>query len=150
MIGRLHVGVALLLLAASSAMADSPVRFTSVDVYIDATEPMAAWQLEFSATTGAMQIVGVENGESNAFDDAPYYDREAVENGRADHIVVADYPLVDQDELPSGRVRVTTLHLMLSGDAAPEFNTRLIVASSYQGKRIDAEISFEISGGSDQ
>ena len=150
MIGRLHVIVALLLLAASSAFADSPVRFTAVDVYIDAAEPMAAWQLEFSAVSGTMQVVGVENGESKAFDGAPYYDREAVENGRADRIVVADYTLLDQDELPSGRVRVTTLHLMLSGDEAPEFNTRLIVASSCQGKRIDAEISFEISGGSDQ
>ena len=150
MIGRLHVIAVLLLLAASPALADSPVRFTSVDVYIDAAEPMAAWQLEFSATTGAMQVVGVENGESTAFDGAPYYDREAVENGRADRIVVADYSLVDQDELPSGRVRVTTLHLMLSGDEVPEFNTRLIVASSYQGKRINAEISFEISDGSDQ
>jgi len=149
-IGRLHVIVALLLLAASSAFADSPVRFTAVDVYIDAAEPMAAWQLEFSAVSGAMQVVGVENGESKAFDDAPYYDREAVENGRADRIVVADYSLVDQDELPSGRVRVTTLHLMLSGEKAPEFDTRLIVASSYQGKRINAEISFEISDGSEE
>ena len=150
MIGRLHVIAVLLLLAVAPAIADSPVRFTSVDVYIDAAEPMAAWQLEFSAVTGVMQVVGVENGESAAFDGAPYYDREAVQNGEADRIVVADYTLVDQDELPSGRVRVTTLHLMLSGNEAPEFDTRLIVASSYQGKRINAEISFEISDGSDQ
>lgn len=145
---RLHVIVILLLLAASSVFADSPVRFTAVDLYIDAAEPMAAWQLEFSAVTGAMQVVGVESGDSEAFDGAPYYDREAVENGRADRIVVADYSLVDQDELPSGRVRVTTLHLMLSGDEAPEFDARLIVASSYQGKRINAEISIEVSDGS--
>jgi len=150
MIGRLHVIATLLLLAASSVMADSPVRFTAVDVYIDVAEPMAAWQLEFSAVSGVMQIVGVENGESKAFDGAPYYDREAVESGRADRIVVADYSLVDQDELPSGRVRVTTLHLMLSGDEAPEFDTRLIVASSYQGNRLDAEISIEVSAGSEQ
>jgi len=150
MTGRLRIITVLLLIAASSAMADSPVRFTAVDVYIDAAEPMAAWQLEFSAIAGGMQVVGVENGESKAFDDAPYYAREAVENGRADRIVVADYSLVEQNELPSGRVRVTTLHLMLSGDEAPEFNTRLIVASSYQGKRITAEISFAVSGGSDQ
>ena len=150
MSGRLHVIAILLLLAASPALADSPIRFTSVDVYIDSAEPMAAWQLEFSAVSGVMQVVGVENGESTAFDGAPYYDREAVENGEADRIVVADYSLVDQDELPSGRVRVTTLHLMLSGDETPKFDTRLIVASSYQGKRINAEISIEVSGGSDQ
>jgi len=147
-IGRLRVIVALLLLAVSSAMADSPVRFASVDVYIDTTEPMAAWQLEFSAATGVMQIVGVENGDSEAFDGAPYYDRDAVENGRADRIVVADYSLEEQEELPNGRVRVTTLHLMLSGDEAPEFDTRLIVATSHDGVSINAEISIEISEGS--
>lgn len=148
MIGRLPVIAVLLLLAAASAMAESPVRFTSVDVYIDAAEPMAAWQLEFSAVTGAMQVVGVENGDSAAFHGVPYYDREAVENGRADRIVVADYSLEDEGKLPSGRVRVTTLHLMVSGDEAPRFDTRLIVATSDKGTRIDAEISFEVSGGS--
>ena len=150
MIGRVRVIAALLLLATSSAYADAPIRFTSVDVYINAAEPMAAWQLEFSATSGAMKVVGVENGESNAFDGAPYYDRETVENGRADRIVVADYSLVDEDELPSGRVRVTTLHLMLTGEEATEFDTRLIVATNQNGTRINAEISFEVSDGSTQ
>ena len=150
MIGQIRFIAALLLLATSSAVADAPIRFTSVDVYINAAEPMAAWQLEFSATSGAMQVVGVENGESNAFDGAPYYDREAVENGRADRIVVADYSLVDEDQLPSGRVRVTTLHLMLTGEEAPEFDTRLIVATNENGTRINAEISFEVSDGSKQ
>lgn len=144
----LRVIAVLMLLAASSAIADSPIRFASVDVYIDAAEPMAAWQLEFSAVTGSMQVVGVENGDSKAFDGAPYYDRDAVDNGRADRIVIADYSLEDEDELPSGRVRVTTLHLMLTGDEAPKFETRLIVASTYQGKRINAEISIEVSEGS--
>lgn len=142
--------VALLLLVAWPVMADLPIRFTAVDVYIDAAVPMAAWQLEFSATTGVMQVVGVENGDSKAFDGAPYYDRDAVESGRADRIVVADYSLENEDELPSGRVRVATLHLMVSGDEAPEFNTRLIVATSHKGTSIDAGISIEISEGSEQ
>ncbi len=146
----LRVIALLMLFTASSALADAPIRFATVDVYIDAAEPMAAWQLEFFAVSGRMQVVGVENGDSTAFDGAPYYDREAVENGRADRIVVADYSLDDESELPRGRVRVTTLHLMLSGDAAPEFNTRLIVASTYQGKRMNAGISFEIAEGSKQ
>jgi len=140
----------VMLFAASPALADEPIRFASVDVYIDAAEPMAAWQLEFFAVSGRMQVVGVENGDSTAFDGAPYYDRDAVENGRADRIVVADYSLDDESALPRGRVRVTTLHLVLSGDEAPKFNTRLIVASTYQGKRINAGISFEIAEGSKQ
>ena len=146
----LRVIALVMLFAASSALADAPIRFASVDVYIDAAEPMAAWQLEFFAVSGTMQVVGVENGDSKAFDGAPYYDRDAVENGRADRIVIADYSLDDESALPRGRVRVTTLHLMLSGDEAPEFNTRLIVASTYQGKRINAGISIEIAEGSKQ
>lgn len=146
----LRIIAALILLAAMPAMADAPVRFASVDVYIDVAEPMAAWQLEFAATTGGMQVVGVENGDSKAFDRAPYYDRDAVETGRADRIVVADYSLENKNELPSGRVRVTTLHLMLSGTKTPEFDARLIVATSHLGTSIDAEISIEISEGSKQ
>ena len=92
----LRVIALLMLFTASSALADAPIRFATVDVYIDAAEPMAAWQLEFFAVSGRMQVVGVENGDSTAFDGAPYYDREAVENGRADRIVVADYSLDDE------------------------------------------------------
>ena len=150
MIGYLRPIAALILFAALPAMADSPLRFATVDIYIDVTEPMAAWQLEFAATNGDMQVVGVENGDNKAFGEAPYYDRDAVNNGAADRIVVADYSLEDEGELPSGRVRVTTLHVMLSGTEAPEFESRLIVATSHQGKSIDAEISIEISEGSKQ
>jgi len=140
----------ILLLAASHAFADAPVRFASVAVFIDSTEPLAAWQLDFSASGGGMQVVGVENGDSIAFHGVPYYDREAVDQGRADRIVVADYSLAEPSELPHGRVRVTTLHVMLSGEETPQFDTRLVVASSPDGNRIDAEISIEVSEGSEQ
>lgn len=142
--------VLLLLLVTSQAIADVPVRFTSVDVFIDTVEPVAAWQLEFAASAGVIQVVGVENGDSKAFDNSPYYDREAVVQDRADRIVIADYSLDNERDLPNGRIRVTTLHLMLSGDEVPKFETRLIVATSYQGKRLDAEISIEISDGREQ
>ena len=140
----------VLLLSASQVVADAPVRFASVAVFIDSAEPLAAWQLEFSAKAGGMQVVGVENGDSAAFEDAPYYDREAVDQGRADRIVVADYSLLTDSELPRGRTRVTTLHVMLTGNESPAFDTQLIVASSSQGNRIDAEISIEVSDGSEQ
>lgn len=136
------------LLAMTSTFADSLARFSSVDIYIDSAEPIAAWQLEFAATSGVIHVVGVENGESGVFGDAPYYDREAVEQGRADRIVVADYSLADVSALPHGRVRVATLHLMVSGDDQPTFGTRLIVATTHDGNRIDAEISLEFSDGS--
>ena len=147
---RLRYLLPILLLAASQVFFYVPVRFASVAVFIDSAEPLAAWQLELSASGGIMQVVGVENGESAAYHAVPYYDREAVEQGRADRIVVADYSLEDANKLPSGRVRVTTLHVMLTGGEMPEFDTRLVVASSYQGNRIDAEVSIEVSDGSGQ
>ena len=148
---RFSVSVATFLLFATSlAIAEVPIRFTSVDVFIDSPEPMAAWQIEFAATSGAVQVVGVENGESDVFGDAPYYDREAVLQGRSDRIIVADYSLENEDVLPEGRVRVTTLHLKVSGDDVPDFDTQLVVAASFHGNRIDAEISFDISDGSEK
>lgn len=137
----------LTLLVSMPALTDSNVRFVSVDVYVDSAQPLAAWQFEFSARNGGMQVVGVENGDSEAYGDAPYYDREAVHQGRADRIVVADFSLHDKGALPTGRVRVTTLHLMLRGDAVAEFDTRLVIATSQQGNPIGAEISIEISAG---
>jgi len=91
--------------------------------------------------------VGVENGDSTVFGEAPYYDREAVEQGRADRIIVADYSLEAEDALPTGRVRVTTLHLMWSTDESPAFDPRLVVATSREGTRIKARISIEVSDG---
>lgn len=134
----------------SSAYADSTVSFSSVDIYLDSADPVAAWQLEFAATSGVMKVVGVENGESDVFGDAPYYDREAVDQGRADRIIVADYSLAVESALPRGRFRVATLHLMLSENDTPEFGTRLIVTATHDGSRTDATISLEFSAGSEK
>lgn len=142
--------ISLCLFATSAATAASQVTFASVDVFIDSPEPMAAWQFEFAAITGAVQVVGVENGDSRAFGEAPYYDREAVEQGRADRIIVADYSLETEAALPKGRIRVTTLHLMWVADEAPKFDPRLVVVTSHGGKRINARISIEVSDGSEQ
>lgn len=143
----LTIIVSLTLLAISAATSAAQVKFASVDVFIDTPEPMAAWQFEFATAAGAFQIVGVENGDSTVFGEAPYYDREAVEQGRADRIIVADYSLEAEDALPTGRVRVTTLHLMWSTDESPAFDPRLVVATSREGTRIKARISIEVSDG---
>jgi len=65
------------------------VRFAALDVHLESTEPVAAWQFELSEAGGRMRVVGVENGDSPAFAKAPYYDRKAVSDGRADRIIVA-------------------------------------------------------------
>lgn len=125
-------------------------RFAAVDVYLDSAEPVAAWQFELGDRNGIMKVVGVEQGDSPAYARAPYYDREAVRLGEADRIIVADYSLADVVELPSGRVRVATVHLMLSGGDDADFNVFLVTATTYDGVVTDARISFDVRTGSQQ
>lgn len=133
-----------------AAAQDDGRRFAAVDIYLDSAEPVAAWQFEFSNRRGAMQVVGVENGESAAFEGAPYYDWEAVELGTADRIIVADFSLAEPRHLPAGRIRITTLHLVLTGKDDPAFDLDLVTAVTRDGRTIDASISFESRTGSKQ
>jgi hypothetical protein len=126
------------------------VRFAAVDIYVDSTGPLAAWQFELTEATGAMAVVGVENGDSRAFPDAPHFDRAAVEQGRADRIIVADYSLASADQLPRGRTRVATVHVQLTGGRAPDFQLRLIAAGDPSGRPIAAEAVLELEDGSAQ
>lgn len=129
-----------------AAQPDARPRFAAVDVYLDSDQPVAAWQFEFSSRGG--KIVGVENGESEAFGGTPYYDREAVQLGTADRIVVADFSLAETSRLPSGRIRVATLHLVLDGAGDPEFEAGLVTAVTHDGATIDASIGLAPRKGS--
>ena len=75
---------------ASAEDARSP-RFVPLEIHLDSPEPVAAWQFQLNDRSGAMKVVGVENGGHATFQRAPYYDREAVSRGSASRIVVADY-----------------------------------------------------------
>ena len=131
------------------ALADNDsIRFEAVAVFLTTTEPVAAWQFELRDRLGHMQVVGVEQGDSAAFDRAPYHDRDAVQRGFADRIIVADYSLADESRLPVGRTRVATVHLMLRGE--PDFDLRLMTATDSNGRVIDATISLEPPTGSEQ
>jgi len=131
----------VLLLLAGTAQAET--RFAALDVYIDAAQPLAAWQFELSAPNVSMTVVGVENGDSEAFGDAPYYDREAIQGGRADRIIVADYST--SKSLPSGRFRLATIHVMIEG-GAPEYELKLITAKTGNGWHVDASITVREQG----
>ena len=132
--------------AASAAQGDAAPRFIAVDVYLQSNAPVAAWQFEFSGENA--RIVGVENGDSRAFDGTPYYDLEAVQRGTADRVIVADFSLAAADALPSGRVRIATLHLMLEDAGQPEFDLNLVTAVTHNGAAIDASIALEPRRGS--
>lgn len=118
-------------------------RFEAVAIYLESRVPVAAWQFQLHEASGRMRVVGVENGESDAFDGAPYYDLEAVSEGDADRIIVADYSLRPPDELPNGRQRVATVHVQLQGSAEPDYTLRLMAAGGADGESIEASIEFD-------
>ena len=123
---------------------DAAVRFAALDIYLKASEPFAAWQFEHTERTGQMLVVGVENGESAAFEGAPYYDLEAVKAGVAERIIVADFTVKPASELPRERVRVATLHVRLNGPSDPEYALRLMAAANEAGEPIPASIDLDI------
>lgn len=120
----------------------SDTRFAAVAIYLESDEPVAAWQFELGESSGRMRVVGVENGDSAAFEGAPYYDLQAVSEGDADRIIVADFSLRPADELPTGRHRVATVHVQLQGFAEPEYIVSLMAAGGADGQSIQASIEF--------
>ena len=139
---KLLVTLALATVFSTAAWAEGPQspRFVPLEVQLDSSEPVAAWQFELEDRQAVTKVVGVENGGHPAFRTAPYYDRTAVAQGDTSRIVVADYSLADADQLPSGRFRLATLHLMVRGE--PDFELRLMTATTSEGGAIDASISL--------
>ncbi len=149
----LLLGAALICTASGEIVAkqgnnSDTVRFVAIDIYLDSAEPVAAWQFEMDERNGLMTVVGVENGSSQAFSEAPYFDRNAVQLGKADRIIVADYSLEPENALPAGHIRLATIHVRLSGDISPDFRLTLIAAASIDGRPINASISMEQETGS--
>ncbi len=116
---------------------DIDVRFVPLQVFIDSgPTPLAAWQFELKAPDD-VKIVGVENGEHEAFAEAPYYDPAALMNNR---IIIAAFSTADQ--LPNGKTRVATVHLQVIGDTEPEYKLTLTVAGDREGSEIPATITY--------
>ena len=126
---------------------ETEVRFAALDIHMESAEPVAAWQFELSEAAGRMRVVGVENGDSPAFAKAPYYDRKAVNGGRADRIIVADFTLRPAAELPAGKVRIATVHVRLTGDSEPEYVLRLVTAGNAQGEPVPASVHLGTPAG---
>src|SRR5262245_34974792 len=119
----------------------APVRFRAVDIYVDSKDkPLAAYQLDFSVIGGGAKIVGIEGGERPAFAEPPYYDPTAMQQER---VIIAAFSTNAVNALPTGKTRVATIHLQLSGATEPEYNLKLQAAADADGNRIKAETSFE-------
>jgi hypothetical protein len=119
---------------AGDATATQAVRFAWVDIYVDSGDvPLAAYQFELAAETGAFQIVGVEGGEPPAFAEPPYYDPAALAH---DRILIAAFST--DDELPAGRTRVARIHVQITGGETPDYVVKLTVAATADGTEIPA------------
>jgi hypothetical protein len=129
----------LLCLAASPTQPAASARFTYVDLIIDPHgQPLAAWQIEFSADTASVSLVGVESGEGPAYSKRPpYYDPAALAGHR---IIVGDFSL--DSTLPTTRTRVARLMLEIQGDAKPHFTTRLMAAANPAAQSIPVDVSI--------
>jgi hypothetical protein len=114
------------------AQAESAVRFAAVDVVIDSGDkPLAAYQFELTANSGAFKIVGVEGGEHAAFAKPPYYDPAALSR---DRIIIAAFNT--GRDLPKGKTRVARIHVRISGNEDPQYDVKLAVAASIDGEKI--------------
>lgn len=140
--------VVLVLLAGSvggftAEPGESPgtVRFEAVHVFLDCgNDKLAAYQLSLRGTTGAVKIVGIEGGEPVAFRQPPFYDPKAIQQER---VILAAFSLKADAALPTGRIRVATVHLQVTGDAPLQFETQLQAAGRHDGHPISPTISIE-------
>jgi len=123
---------------AARTPASEPARFRAVDVWIDSSAPVAAWQIDLHAVAGDSMVVGVEGGEA-PFTEPAYYDPRALSGG---HIVLASF--TTGEPLAAGRHRVARVHLRESG-AAADYTALLVVAAGADGEAVAAAVTT--SGG---
>ena len=116
-------------------------RFRTIDIFVDSRgNPLAAYQVEFSATNGVVKIVGIEGGEPEAFRQPPVYDPKAMQK---DRVIIASFSTAAAATLPTGKTRVATIHIQVSGDHEPQFQIKLQTAGDSRGRKISAQATFE-------
>ena len=62
--------------------------------------PLAAYQIEFTATNGIARIVGIEGGAHPAFRQPPFYDPKAIQH---EHVIIASFSTANAADLPTGK-----------------------------------------------
>jgi hypothetical protein len=121
-----------------SAPPGSTAGFKAFDVFVEAGESMlGAWQFEWTVQGGSAHIVGVEGGDG-VFARSPYHDPAALQGGR---ILIAAF--ATEGQLPRGRCRVATVHMMIEAGSEPTFAARLQSCADGEGRSIAAAITWK-------
>ncbi len=117
--------------------AEQAVRFIPLHIYIDSgAESLGAYQFELRAISDRVKIVGVEGGEHEAFTEPAYYDPAALMN---DRIIVGAFST--GKSLPTGKTRVATIHLQITGGLEWDYELTLTVAGDREGNEIPAKLT---------
>ena len=124
---------------AGESSASPHITFAAVNVCLDPHgKPLACYQVQIVATTGDVALVGIEGGESAAFNNAPYHDPRALQGKR---IIIGAYSLAN--DLPAGKTCVATLMFQVTGAVVPDYRATLQVAASSDAQSIPATVSLE-------
>ena len=128
------------LCAQQPATEEGRSRFRAVDIFIDSkSAPLAAWQIEFAATNGAVKIVGIEGGDAEAFHSPPLYDPRAIQHER---VIIAAFSTEPPGNLPVGKTRIATIHLQITGPVEPQFELKLQAVADAAGNKIPADVNL--------
>ena len=128
---------------APSAPADDAARpalsFHAVPVEITCAAPLAVYQITIAAPPDTVRIVGIEGGTAEPFRAPPHYDPRAMMH---ETVIIGAFSTRPAHELPSGTVRVATLHLEVRGDPLPDFDVTLDAAAGADGADLDATVTL--------
>lgn len=125
--------------AQEATLQTNAVHFRAVDIFVDSQDqPLAAYQLEFTASGSSAKIVGIEGGEPAAFREAPFYDPTAIQHER---VIIGAFSTGPADELPTGKTRVATIHLQTTGREMPRFHVQVQTAATVGGRKISVQAS---------
>jgi hypothetical protein len=104
---------------------------------------LAAYQLKISDEKAAVKILSVEGGEHASFAQPPNFDGKAIQS---DVIKIAAFSLDAREKLPSGRVRVASLHVEIGPGLTPDWKAVVETAAGPGGTKISAAVSISKRG----
>ena len=116
--------------------ATASTTFRVVDVYVDSSAELSAYQLVVTAERGGATVVGVEGGEA-PLDAPPFYDPAALSGGK---IILAAF--TKEGALPAGRHRVASLHVQETASGV-RYVASIQAAADSTGARQTARVSVE-------